>query len=870
MLNQIRKFFRQFRRQTKGIISLFLALTLLPFSSFAILITESARYQNAAELLEEIIDGSAFSSIADYDSYLEKRFDLLATGQQTNVSDNFSKYMNNNMSAIGKNATLKSATAEGEFALSDPDILKAQIMENCGIEVTAEFIEDVGDIEELFKELKKCFGGDLENMVNTMDAIEKSADIVKDVTEALECIKETVELYDYYAEVKSTYLEKADAFETAVLQIPKELEAAENEIKEKQKAQSKNTENEKESISDSVSDAPTSSSEPIETDPYKHENVINAINEAETAADEYKSAASTLLKKFDEFAKKYTKMFGVIKELPTKIQKAKSAINKLKGDSAVSATFDWADGMKEQMYKLTAGLDSDILKDKVTQGKNQLNTQMENLRLFSGESVTKEWNHDTLVKKYYTPVELQVEPLNFKSDIELIIEGMEALIPTDKNDEVSLTALLDLMNKMMGINFLYDESLKANVPDNVLFTTTNMNWSSQAVLRSMQLLISSTSDFADSINKVIQGNLLEKLVGVAKFAKSLAELLGSIFSFVEAALKWIGDFVCGAISLIGDSVDDGLMKTLILAGYAGYNLPNRTTYGTGKSLNGYSFSEVFSTAGGSYTTSAAGSLLTLLGTGDLNAVSSESTMFMGAEGEYVLIGSQNEIQNQMAAAFNLYMVRLLLDMILVFTSSDSALDAAASFGSIHAWIIKVAIILVEPMLDVIILQNGGKQYLIKDNLYLSPKGILALANDLVSVSDLNAGIKKHINDELTDEARVEVDPFDEKGALKSNTDVEKEAKGLTKISGKFMMDYTEYLILMILLMTSNDTIVERLQNIIQTEAKTKEKATNDFSLDQTYTYIKTDVEAELNPMFRIDALSDSGIFTVRRSQHVGY
>ena len=159
MMNKMRGFFIQFRRQTKGIISLFLALTLLPFSSFAILITESARFQNVAELLEEIIDGSAFSSIADYDPYLEKRLDLLATGRKTNVTDNFSQYMNNNMDAIGKNATLKYAKAEGEYALSDPDILKAQIIENCGIEVTTEFLEDVGDLDEFLKKLKKSFRG---------------------------------------------------------------------------------------------------------------------------------------------------------------------------------------------------------------------------------------------------------------------------------------------------------------------------------------------------------------------------------------------------------------------------------------------------------------------------------------------------------------------------------------------------------------------------------------------------------------------------------------------------------------------------------------------------------------------------------------
>ena len=54
MLTWVKRFLWRFRKQTRGIISLFLALTLLPFSSIAILITESARYQNAAELISDL------------------------------------------------------------------------------------------------------------------------------------------------------------------------------------------------------------------------------------------------------------------------------------------------------------------------------------------------------------------------------------------------------------------------------------------------------------------------------------------------------------------------------------------------------------------------------------------------------------------------------------------------------------------------------------------------------------------------------------------------------------------------------------------------------------------------------------------------
>ena len=90
---RIRQFFNKYINGTKGVISLFLALVMLPFTSTALIIVESARYQNAIELVDEMLDCIGLSSIADFDSYLEDRFGLLAMSQETTPTANYNKYL---------------------------------------------------------------------------------------------------------------------------------------------------------------------------------------------------------------------------------------------------------------------------------------------------------------------------------------------------------------------------------------------------------------------------------------------------------------------------------------------------------------------------------------------------------------------------------------------------------------------------------------------------------------------------------------------------------------------------------------------------------------------------------------------------------
>ena len=52
-----------------------------PMLSIAMALSEGARYQSAVEMMKETIDASAFSTIGDYDSYLDERFGLMEISQ---------------------------------------------------------------------------------------------------------------------------------------------------------------------------------------------------------------------------------------------------------------------------------------------------------------------------------------------------------------------------------------------------------------------------------------------------------------------------------------------------------------------------------------------------------------------------------------------------------------------------------------------------------------------------------------------------------------------------------------------------------------------------------------------------------------------
>ena len=123
VLRRIGRFLGKYINGTKGAVSLLLALVMSPLLSTALILVESARYQDAVQLMEEIMDSSAFSTLAEYDSFLDERFGLLSISQETNINNVFGQYLEDNVPALGKSVTVNSKNASGKFALSNTDVL---------------------------------------------------------------------------------------------------------------------------------------------------------------------------------------------------------------------------------------------------------------------------------------------------------------------------------------------------------------------------------------------------------------------------------------------------------------------------------------------------------------------------------------------------------------------------------------------------------------------------------------------------------------------------------------------------------------------------------------------------------------------------
>jgi len=358
-----------------------------------------------------------------------------------------------------------------------------------------------------------------------------------------------------------------------------------------------------------------------------------------------------------------------------------------------------------------------------------------------------------------------------------------------------------------------------------------MSLSAQMSIQSLTDLLNACESFTDGITSL----------NIIKAVKALGTLLVSIAEFLASIVLWVGETLVNLYTFVTSGPKEWY-NSLLLYGYGAYNLPNRTNYNSGKTVTGYSFNKIYSLAGGTNgSANITGSLKQLSTIGN---ASGSDRMFKGAEAEYVLVGSTSELQNQSVAFFDLYLFRLVLDLIPVLKNTEvSAISALAGPG---AWVVKLAIALAEPMLDCIVLVNGGKEYLIKQTVYLSYSGFVVLQNDLVGITSISGTLQDKMKDTI------------------------KAHNGSPTEKGMFDASYTEHMLLLMMLSISQQTFLQRLQNLIQMETAVKNQSDYAFDLDKAYTYIYSDVEYTLNPMLKLDSLTNNGLFTASSQQYTGY
>lgn len=824
---------------TKGVISIMLALLMMPMLSIALILVESARYQSAIETLEELLDSAGLSTLADYDSYLEDRFGVLALSQADDASETFSGYLQKNMNLEGNSVTMNSVEAVGCYDLGNADILKQQLLEYSELIVPTQAVYDIADLGDIISNLEGELGEKMQKIINTSEVIGAGGELASDFAKFVKKMKEHQEKYDETKQAETDYETAYTAFEDAVLILASEIRSA------------------KEDQGDS--DDPE--------DIYDRASVQDALQAVEEKRDEYRDAADTFASKLDSFGENTTGLIGTLETLCSDVNDIKRSYGKAtdnKSDSITDTSVEWLIDVIEEVGDIMTEAWGDTYDDKVNQEVESLENQQADLCTLTPKSWVDETITQDDVSDRFGPI--SIDSLEAYSDIAEIIAGK--MMGEDSEEETTSALedaenILDLVDNLLDISLVYDTALNALVPSSSLYNSeVSSELYGELISDSLNNLLTAFHDVYQSVanltseNKNIFGQILAVFTFIWNLVKALAKLLLAIAEFLGAIVLFVGDIVAGLATLTCNGISE-LYNSLLLTGYAGYTLPNRTNYDSGKTLTGYSYSKVFEDlAGGSQTHRLSASLKNWAATG---TVTQSHPLFYGAEMEYIAIGTQDEIDNQSAAFFAIYLLRLVMDFEPVcsdgWVQMEVELANAASMGTAGT-ILQFVIVLLEPLLDTIILVNGGKEYMFKDTIYLTPAGLLMFAQDLGKNSGLADSIKTDISDGVNEYQRYQ-------SWLSSGT-----ASTLSP-SGILNMSYAETMMLLCLLTVDQDTLLVRIQNLIQMEGAYYYRNKFDFTLDHAYTYIHSSFSGVLNPLFQLDQLGD-GPFAITRSQYTGY
>lgn len=301
--DKAKNWFEKYLNGWKGTISIFLVITMMPITSLALTFEEASRYQSAMEMMNEVVDSSAFSSIAEYDSYLDDRFALLATSQESDINNNFKGYLTDNVSAMGKSVTVNNKKITGKYSLSDQEVLKQQVLENAEISVTTRLISDVADVNELLDTLKENLKLDeLDKMVGQVtDAMDLTSSVVEAVKNVKSTYDKAVEYKTACDEYNASYNDSETGFIKKVINLAEKLKMAQDNLGD-------------------------------EDDPstvYNNTDVITAITEANNAAKVYKEKTDSLATKEKEMQESLTGLLGTLKSIADNVHKNKGIIKVL-------------------------------------------------------------------------------------------------------------------------------------------------------------------------------------------------------------------------------------------------------------------------------------------------------------------------------------------------------------------------------------------------------------------------------------------------------------------------------------------------------------------------------------------------------------
>lgn len=187
-LKKLKKIFCRYINGTKGVISLFLAILMVPFVMLTGALIDAARVRSTIAIFDEALCNASNSTLGTYDEFLKKRFGLLAIAQSTGIdtyntqdllADTFDYYMQENLKTLNGAYTSYSTEALGVYPLSEKEVLRTEITEYSKYTVPAKLLINGLSIDSIVSSLTSS----MRLATSTLDCLTSSVD-VKDKFEA--------------------------------------------------------------------------------------------------------------------------------------------------------------------------------------------------------------------------------------------------------------------------------------------------------------------------------------------------------------------------------------------------------------------------------------------------------------------------------------------------------------------------------------------------------------------------------------------------------------------------------------------------------------------------------------------------------------
>lgn len=844
-------------RGTRGAISILLCLLLTPFVSVTLGLVEYARYQQVVALCDEVYELTGMSLLTDYDPYLQERFGLLATNQQGNLGTDGVQLLEENMKLLGNQVTLGNPSVQGTLALSNEAMLRRQVVDVSEMTATTALLAKDLKLEDLLDKLAELQG--VGNFLGTVSSLAGLSDALRVAVEELEDLQQA-------ANALNTGVVEAKATATT---LASNLAGFYQKLSDQGLALSADATQEE---IDAALEQFQQSHQKEYTDLFRTGKTLydqlralpGLLDAAKTAADEFVKAVEAAQKAAEEL-------------LPT---------NDVDQDGSISQEATTAlEDVLDEMVGLVDETLSDLNDQAIQAGKDAvlkiLGAALEEVGLKNVESRYQQivsgiyfttpmgsWAKADLtafLKNVYTlhqaagpdalaayvdsilSIDLQFDPEQLAQRVgDVLVQATDKLLnESTKRVGQLLTDLVNVVRGLFNLDTFYDPDLDSFV--NVAAGSAN---GYQNFLNALSRLLQASENLGTSLGK-------GGIDGLWGALKAMADMFGAIVDTMKALIDIVGESLKSIASIIGDFWNGntrGLYERLLISGYMRHNLPCRLDADTildGKegdsvSLTGFSYADLPKLPPKG-PIEEWGSGFIALGNffkGLQNGGKGDDPIFEGAHLEYIRAGTNSELANQAITFFDLYFLRLLLNIPTVF--KDAEVKGLAASATIASWLVYVLYMLVEPYCDTLLLVNGGEVPFVKGKCWLVPT---KLADFIKRMGDVTlGGALKEDWDKLSKEdldklMKEEGFVSDTGGGTDGGTD-----------GGKDWMEvgYQTHVLVQLLIFVQPDTQIERLGNLIEMEAtEYYRQQGQSFKMSETYTAVSISAQADLKTLLDV-------------------